>query len=342
MEFLGRVAHGRVEPGQGSVHRLAVGQVADARMLVVTGGGQHRGAQRIPVAGQRRAGVGVDGVGDRCGEGRIGVGAEHGTHGGILNHQVELGDGRLHESGHRRPPRTRPFLMALGHRFEHAREAAQPGQVSLASLFGVERDLGQRAQHLADRRGERVADGELDDRHGRRVGHAAGQAAHEVERLHIRLGEAGVGCLLRPGGDGCQLARVPRLGLPAEVGQERVVAGKAVERPGHGIRHREHGRQQLGSKFVSEHRGRLPRATAPARPVIRGGVLGRRRAPTARRAPDGQIVAVSLQQVFVTAPRPRAVPPRRSPVQPMTSPRADRMALRRSSTSSVLWSSVKT
>ena len=105
-------------------------------------------------------------------------------------------------------------------------------QVALAPLFGVQRDLGQRAQDLPDRRGERVADGEFDDRHGCRVGHATSQATHEVERLQLGLLEAGVRCLLCARGNGCQLARVPALGLPTEVRQTRVVAGDAVERAG--------------------------------------------------------------------------------------------------------------
>ena len=80
--------------------------------------------QRLPVAGQRRTGVVVDGDGDRFGEGGIGVGPDDGAHGGILQHQVELGDGGLHESRHRCPPGARAFLVALRHRVEHAREAA--------------------------------------------------------------------------------------------------------------------------------------------------------------------------------------------------------------------------
>ena len=141
-------------------------------------------------------------------------------------------------------------------------------EVALTPLFGVERDLGQRAQDLPDRRGERVADGELDDRHGGNVGHAPGQASHEVERLQLGLLETGVRCLLRPRRDGRQLSRVPALGLPTEVGQIRVVAGNAVERAGQGVGVEDR-RQELGSEFVSGHRGRLPRAVAPASSVIR-------------------------------------------------------------------------
>ena len=66
----------------------------------------------------------VDGDGDRLGEGGIGVGPDDGTHGGILHHQVELGDGGLDEPGHRVRPCARAVLVALRHRVEHAREAA--------------------------------------------------------------------------------------------------------------------------------------------------------------------------------------------------------------------------
>ena len=66
---------------------------------------------------------------------------------GILDHEVELGDGGLDEPGHRRAAGSGTLLVTPGHRGEHARQAAQPGEVPLAPLLGVERDLGQRGQH---------------------------------------------------------------------------------------------------------------------------------------------------------------------------------------------------
>ena len=71
-------------------------------------GGEHRGAQRVPVGGQGRAGMLVDGGGDRAGEGAVGVVPGDGADRGILHHQVELRDGGLDEPGHRRPPGRAP------------------------------------------------------------------------------------------------------------------------------------------------------------------------------------------------------------------------------------------
>ena len=50
------------------------------------------------------------------------------------------------------------------------------------------------------------------DGHRGGSGHAAGEAAHEVERLQLRLVQAVVGRLLGPRGDGRQLPRVLVLG----------------------------------------------------------------------------------------------------------------------------------
>ena len=108
----------------GLVHRVAIGQVADARVLIVTAVGSTEECSAFPVASQRRPGVVVDGDGDCFGEGRIGVCPDDGAHGGILHHQVELCDGSLHEPRHRRPPGACAFLVSLRHRVEHAREAA--------------------------------------------------------------------------------------------------------------------------------------------------------------------------------------------------------------------------
>ncbi len=124
MELIGRIAHGRVLEGQGSVHRFAIGQVAEARVLVVAGARQHRCAQHIPVGNQGSARVVVDGRGDRSGEGRVGIGPDQAADGGILHHQVELGDRRFDEPRHRGPALARALLVTMRHRGEHVREPA--------------------------------------------------------------------------------------------------------------------------------------------------------------------------------------------------------------------------
>ena len=133
VELVGREAHGGVLSGQGAVHRLAVRQVADARMVVVAGRGEDRGAQHVPVGRQGRAGMPVDGDDHRLGEGVVGVGPGQRAGRGILDHEVELGDGGLDQPGHRRPSRPGALGVTLRHRGEHARQAAQAGRGSRPS-----------------------------------------------------------------------------------------------------------------------------------------------------------------------------------------------------------------
>jgi hypothetical protein len=143
MELLGGGVHGGVQPGQGVVHVIAVGQVAQARVLVVARVGEHGRPERVPVGGQRRTCVVVDGGGHRVGESGVGVGPDDGTHGRIRNHEVELRDGGLDEPADSRAAMTRAVLVALRHRGEHVREPPQPRQVALAPLAGVHLDLRQ-------------------------------------------------------------------------------------------------------------------------------------------------------------------------------------------------------
>ena len=222
-------------------------------------------AQRVPVGGQSRAGVVVDGGGDRLGR-RLppqSVRTMAPTV-GSCNHEVELRDGGLDEPGHRGAPVACAFLVALRHRGEHVGQAAQPRQVALAPLLGVERDLGQRAQHVADRRRERVADGELDRAAPwrRRPCRGPGSARSRASAARSPSRPSSGVCSARVAMDS-SVRCVARLGLAAEVGQSVVVAGKAEERPVKGSASRTDVKQ-LGSEFVSGHRGRLARTHRPA------------------------------------------------------------------------------
>ena len=265
VELLGGRVHGRMQPDQRAVHLLAVGEVAEARVVVVAGVGEDRRPERVPVGRERGTGVVIDGDGDGVGEGGTLVGPHHGTHGRVRNHEVELRHGGLDEPAHRRAPLPCAVLVALRHRGEHARQAAEPCQVALTPLVGVHRDLRECRQHVADGSRERVTDAELNPGHGGGPCHAPGETAHEVECLQLCLGQAVLGRLLGPGGDGFEGPCVLSLGLAAEVGQELVVAGKAEERALERIGS-EDGMQQFVGKLVPAHRGRLARTTGSAGP----------------------------------------------------------------------------
>ncbi len=178
--------------------------------------------------------------------------------------------------------------MAPGHGGEHGGKLAQPDQVALPALVGVQGNLGQRRQHGADRRGERVADGELDQGHRRGVRQAPRHAAHEVECLQLGLGQAVVGRSLGAFGEGRQEPRVRGLRGLTEVREEGVVAGKPVERTAQGVGVEDRS-EQLGREIVSGHRGRLPRTTRRHSRDQGGNDLRAR--PHARFVPEAHLIA---------------------------------------------------
>ena len=171
---------------------------------------------------------------------------------GVFDEQIELHDGRLDEPGHRRATGSGPFPMALRRGGQQRRQGAQPGEVAVAALLGVELELGQRRQDAGHRRDEGVADRELGQGDLRRVGHAPRQHPHEVERLVLGLTEAALGVLLGAPGDRLEGGAHAVFPLHAQVGQAVVEAGEAVERPGERVGV-ENGGEELGGQVISGH-----------------------------------------------------------------------------------------
>ena len=193
MEFVGGVTGRGVQLDQLGVHGVAVGEIADPRMLVVAGRGQDVGREALAIADECRPDVRIDLGGHPIDECRVVVISErHAADGLVRGEQLDLGHGRLDQAPHGRAARRSAVPMPFGHGGEHLGHAAEAGHVAVLALFGVERELGQQRQHAVDRVDEGVADGELDERHGGRARHVLRHAADEVECLQLDLDQPGL------------------------------------------------------------------------------------------------------------------------------------------------------
>ena len=123
MELLGGVTSRGVQLDQLGVHGVAVGEVANPRMLVVAGRGEDVGLQALAVARQRRPDLLVDLGGQPIAKAASPWSAEcHPTDGLVRGEEFDLGHGRLHQPSHGRAPRRSAFPMPFGHGGEHAGE----------------------------------------------------------------------------------------------------------------------------------------------------------------------------------------------------------------------------
>ena len=254
VQLVRRMRHRRVETDQGLVHVVPIGQVTDSGVVVVTSGGQHRRLQTVAVGRQCRPDGGFERGLDGREEGLVLflVHAGNAADARIAEEEIELGDSRLDQPRDCGTPRGAAGFVTISCDGQCVRQGAEPGEVAVPALFGLERQLRQGGEDVVDRRHEGVADGELDQRDCRGVSHASTEVTDEVERLLLELTEPRARLLFGSSGDGPEAPHLVRLGLLREVGQQVVVPGKAVDRAGEwfGVECR---RQELGRQFLGGH-----------------------------------------------------------------------------------------
>jgi len=139
---------------------------------------------------------------------------------------------------------------------EQLRQPGQAGEVALTPLLGVEGKLRQHGEDARHRVDESVADGELNQGDAGRTGHVPAHEPYEVECLMLSFVEAGLGQAFRAFGNRGELSGLLELGGGAEVGEQGVVTGKPVQRPGERVG-LEDGREEFGSEIVGGHGRRL-------------------------------------------------------------------------------------
>lgn len=236
VQLVGRAGGGRVAARQPGVEVVAVGQPAQAGLVVGAAVRDDVGGDGVAVAGDGR----VDDLGEQAvalGAERGGVGAAAGGRlgpaervvGGVGDVAGEMLDGGLGQPAYGQPPGGDAGAVPLGDGVEHGRQPGQPGEVAVGMGGLGDADHGQRRERGAGGREEGVGDGVLDAAGDDDVALVLGLLQDERPRDAVGVVEAGGIDGLGTRGDGGQPAGVRGLARLGVVGEAVLAVAQAEQ-----------------------------------------------------------------------------------------------------------------